>query len=621
MKKTKKTKGVVKGAPSGFVISLMVHAAAFLLAGMLVVFTVHQKEDTKFVPPKPVDRPKMKLKKPKVKVKKSAKPKPTTRIVTKVKRASMPDIQLPEMSGMADGLVGGVGGFEILPDLSEVTMFGSGQSIGNDFVGTFYDMKRDRRGKPIPHDRDTFKQDVKQFIIKGWKPSAWARFYRSPRKLYATTFAVPPVQSALAPEAFGEHDTIGYTWIAHYKGQLVYPEDITFRFWGMGDDLLAVRVDGKEVLLAPWPSHEEPFTSIWQTSSADSRKFVLGNNLSVVGDWITLKAGVPLDMEVLVSEITGGVFCSLLCVEVEGEEYPRNPKLNGPTLPIFKTEEPSLDLAEIIWADLDPGDASVTNGPVFRDFIVKGGTGLKNEAPPPEPEPDPEEDPMRIWTSTDGKTMEAEFVTIIGDKAVLRTPKGKQIKYDLVKMSQDDRTYMSLAMPPNFSLDFSKKSTQLERPEESPYIANERPLQMFGYTFGVKMKQTGAGSYNHPLKVEYFAIGEEEDGDNWVLLERNSATFTPSKENKGNFEFYGEQVKLQIQAIRDSAPMRGTKYGGFIITVTDERGKIIQYKASHEFLYELKDKLKKLPVGKHFDKNGDRVCPPRPGPGDRPDWV
>ena len=114
-KRSKKTNSVVKGAPSGLVISLLVHAAAFLLAGLLVVFTVVNKEEKTFAPPKPVDRPKMKLKKPRVQVKKSAKPKSTTRIVTKVQKASMPDIQLPEMSGMGDGLAGGVGGFDIVP--------------------------------------------------------------------------------------------------------------------------------------------------------------------------------------------------------------------------------------------------------------------------------------------------------------------------------------------------------------------------------------------------------------------------------------------------------------------------------------------------------------------------
>ena len=81
---------ITKGGTSGFVISLVIHAALFLLAGLLVVFTVQQKEEKKFVPPAPVERPKMQLKKPKVKVKKTTKPKTTQRIVTKMKSASMP---------------------------------------------------------------------------------------------------------------------------------------------------------------------------------------------------------------------------------------------------------------------------------------------------------------------------------------------------------------------------------------------------------------------------------------------------------------------------------------------------------------------------------------------------
>ena len=64
----------------------------------------------------------MQLKKPKVKVKQSAKPKPTQRIVTKMKSASMPDIQLPELSGVSDGLNTGIGGFDLMPNLNETTL-------------------------------------------------------------------------------------------------------------------------------------------------------------------------------------------------------------------------------------------------------------------------------------------------------------------------------------------------------------------------------------------------------------------------------------------------------------------------------------------------------------------
>ena len=174
---------ITKGGPSGFVISLVIHAALFLLAGLLVVFTVQQKEEKKFVPPAPVERPKMQLKKPKVKVKKTTKPKTTQRIVTKMKSASMPDIQLPELSGVADGLNAGLGGFDLMPDLNEMTLFGGGQTIGNDFVGTFYDFKRDRTGRPIPMDPTQFSEELRRFVRDGFRSSRLAHFI-DPQRSY-----------------------------------------------------------------------------------------------------------------------------------------------------------------------------------------------------------------------------------------------------------------------------------------------------------------------------------------------------------------------------------------------------------------------------------------------------
>ncbi|QBG45900.1 hypothetical protein EGM51_00175 [Verrucomicrobia bacterium S94] len=214
----KKSSGVVKGAPSGFIISIAIHAAAFLLAGMLVVFNVVQKEEKKFVPPKPVDRPKMKLKKPKVKVKKTSKPKSTTRIVTKVKRASMPDIQLPEMSGIGAGLTEGIGGFDIMPDLEEVSQFGASSSVGNDLEGTYYDFNRLRSGADCVTDPVQLAGMLAKFLTRDWSPSVFNRYYRAPQKLYTSSIAMPPMQSTQAPEAFGEPDGKGWCWLVHYKG-------------------------------------------------------------------------------------------------------------------------------------------------------------------------------------------------------------------------------------------------------------------------------------------------------------------------------------------------------------------------------------------------------------------
>jgi len=601
---------VVKGMPSAVLLSFVIHAALFLLAGMLVVFTVVKKEDKKFIPPKVVDRPKMNLRKPKVKVKKTSQPKPTTRIVTKINRASMPDIQLPEMSGIGEGLAGVIGGFDVLPDFGEVSVFGSGQTVGNDFVGTFYDFNRDRRGRPITMDPTMIRAKVRHFVANGWKTSEFSRYYRSPKKLYTTTFMVPPVVSTVAPAAFGEVDTAGYCWLVHYKGELVHKDGITFRFWGNADDMLVVRVDGKIVL-----SNGADMGN-WQSSSAKSKQYFLGHWKAIVGDWITLEPGVPLEMEVLFGEQPGGWFYAMLLVEEEGREYPIN-YCNGPILPMFKTMEPSLDLIEKIHGDLVPGEACVTNGPVFCDYgasvATSAGDSVDTELPSVESGSlaDEFEGRTRTWIRMDGKTLKAEFVTTIGDKAVLKDSRGKQLKVPLSQLSMEDRTFVELAQSPKFNIDFSKQSSK-QSLEPSPWIQWELP-RILDYVFSARLKQVSAGEYNHELKVEFFAVGEEIDGDNYILLDRQESRFTPTKENERSHTFSGKTVTLMdINHINNQR--RGEKYGGYLVVVTDSRGKIIDHGTSHKWLFENFEKLRKFPLGKHFDKTCTRVAPPRPVP-------
>ncbi len=593
--------------PSAVVLSILIHAVLFLLAGMLVVFTVVKKEEKRFEPPKAVERPKMKLRKPKVKVKKTSRPKPTTRIVTKINRASMPDIQLPEMSGMGEGLAGGIKGFDMMPDLEKVTVFGGGQSIGNDFVGTFYDFKRDRSGWDIPHSLDKAAQDIKEFIRSGWKTSKLSRYYRAPRNLYATTFAMPAATSSIAPWAFGEYDTIGYLWMVHYRGKLVHKDAITFRFWGYGDDFMAIAVNGQLVLSTGWSDYAARITPQWQTSSADSFKYWLGDNKSVVGDWITLEPGAPLDMEILATEMPGGTFSAMLLVEVEGVEYERN-RQNGPILPIFKTEEPSLDLIDAIYCDLVPGEACVTNGPVFRDYAssTKPTFPAKPsvaDAPPPKPDLS---DITRTWNGTDGKTLEARFVTVIGDKAVLVDPVGKQKKIPLSRLSAEDMEFIELARPPKFNIDFSKQSSQRIIPE-GPIISG-KPPKVLDYVFSAKLAQTSAGAYSHELTVEFFAIGEEINGDNFIMLDRQESRFTPTRENGQTHTFHGDKVTLlQTVAYYGRGERRGRKYGGFLVVVMDERGRIIDHRSSNKWLTGILEELRTLPLNCHFNKTGVRV--------------
>lgn len=215
----------------------------------------------------------------------------------------------------------------------------------------------------------------------------------------------------------------------------------------------------------------------------------------------------------------------------------------------------------------------------------------------------------RVWTYQ-GKPLEAEYINIIGDRLVLKTPKGKTVKLPLAQLSPEDREYLVLLNAPKFVIGFLKQANQ-RFVETGPFIENV-DASFTEYTFGVRIRQEDRMDYPYELKIEYWAIGNEVKtyGNRYILLDTGSSTFTPTAANDKAHTFMGEGKEL-MQHVYDG-DKRGTEYFGYVITVTDVRGEIITHLESNPWLWEDLDKIKELPVGAYFDKEGNRVHPTRP---------
>jgi hypothetical protein len=364
-----KSRGLIKGTPTAVLVSIGIHAGVLLLAGGFVVFNVVKKMEKKFDPPPPVERPKMELKKLKVKVKKQPKPQASQRIVSKNVQG-MAEIQLPETTRISEGLSGGVGGFEMVPDPADMSLFGgkSSISIGNDFEGTFYSLSLDRQGK-----RNTlgtgnpYYEEIGRFLDSGWNPRSFAMYYRAPQKLYTTFFYIPMTASEFVPRSFGIPDEV-YTlnWMAHYKGQFAAKESGMYRFWGRGENVQVVRVNGKVVLVG---GHIQPgkLMSDWRSTAEEDRKYYRGHGLMGVGDWFEMEAGVPQEMEIIFGDTGGAWTQCTLTIQKKGEFYPQNPD-GAPVLPVFKTAEIPRHLLDEIYYSMLPGEANLESDTLFNVY-------------------------------------------------------------------------------------------------------------------------------------------------------------------------------------------------------------------------------------------------------------
>ncbi len=377
---------------SAAMISLAIHAVLIVIAVSFVAVKVIVKDEQIFEA-KPVSRPKMQLKKLQVPVnikkKKVQKPKLRQNIVAKPKTTSM-DIKMPEMTGIKGGMGymdegGGLGGIGFGLDID---LFGGSKGSGNELEGRFFDLKMEPDGKPsklaveTTGDRAKDKASeaaknnefvaVLQNFAGSWNISRLEnKFFRAPKSKFATTFMVPYMKAEEAPKAYGVQDEVEpRRWVAYYNGKIAAPETGRYRFWGIADDVLMVRIKNDLVIDANYPSREltnskEENTGRvtgWKSDDPRSRQLKSGKEQGyVIGDWFHMTKGKPVDMEVLIGEMPGGWFYCRLLIEQDGVEYPKGSD-GRPILPIFKTQPIPEKL--IPQMKIDPGVATA-DGPVF----------------------------------------------------------------------------------------------------------------------------------------------------------------------------------------------------------------------------------------------------------------
>jgi len=202
-------------------------------------------------------------------------------------------------------------------------VFGSAENKGQTaIIGILYDLKQTQQREPTKETPGTYRNVIAEFLKSNWDEDILNRYFRVTRPLYTTQIFIPAMNADEAPKAFGVSDLVKpRMWVVHYKGQVAAPERGVYRFSGEADDIMAVRINGRTVLVAGRPGCLPP-KSVWSASEGD----VGGHRL---GDWVSLKAGEVVDFDVIIGERPGVKFLALLYVEKQGATASANP-------PIFK---------------------------------------------------------------------------------------------------------------------------------------------------------------------------------------------------------------------------------------------------------------------------------------------
>lgn len=219
--------------------------------------------------------------------------------------------------------------------------FGSSNANSGGLKGYIYDLKQTPKGKPLPYSPASFADSARSLIEKQFEDSAFKDYFKAPTPLYLTRLAVPMAPAEEGPSFFNaEKEIQPRGWIAHYRGIVTVPKSGTYRFSGGGDDFVHVMINGKTVFnyyqtlesLDPKAKGYKP----GQPTARRKAPFTRANWWIRYGDWVELKAGQQIKLDIAVGETPGGQVGFLLQLEEEGVKYEMVSDGN-PVLPLFTT--------------------------------------------------------------------------------------------------------------------------------------------------------------------------------------------------------------------------------------------------------------------------------------------
>ena len=330
---------------SFFVVSLLFHILLIVIATLLVVQVINYKPKLKFTAAPPIAAHPEEYHVKHSKKMASDAPAVSKRITTTALNAQItlpavdittstgPDVMASVMSGLgASGLGAGAGaggGIASMP-MEGMTAFGFKGAGKQSLVGNFYDLKQTPGRQPSAlakideglgggyrNKANTAQIAIFKDFFRNWDENVFSRYYKARDQMNAVQIWVPGRPSPEGPKAFGveKEVPVGSHWLVLYKGTVTAPKDGTFRFLGMADDVLAVRFNGETVFGTQWDGGwaRELFGDSYKTQ--EDIGFPYGN-------WFKVEGGKTYPIEVLISEVPGGMFGVQLMIEDQNPPKP-----------------------------------------------------------------------------------------------------------------------------------------------------------------------------------------------------------------------------------------------------------------------------------------------------------
>lgn len=220
-----------------------------------------------------------------------------------------------------------------------------GSEEGKGMPGMFYDLKQNDRRKPTEYAGNMSEREFADVIFdaarKRFSNSSFSDFYHADKKMNFNYLLVPNSPAEDGPKAFGvENEVKPRAWLVHYSAEIRPPAAGDYRFVGLFDDALLVYINHKLVLDGSWYDLSHRDGDDDKARKNDIRTEFGGppisgeNRTCYAGKWVHLDGNTQID--IIIGERPGGRVGGLLMVQNKNTNYQTRAD-GSPILPLFST--------------------------------------------------------------------------------------------------------------------------------------------------------------------------------------------------------------------------------------------------------------------------------------------
>lgn len=183
---------------------------------------------------------------------------------------------------------------------------------------------------------------------------------------------------------------------------------------------------------------------------------------------------------------------------------------------------------------------------------------------------------MRLWTDSEGDTIEAEHVRTLGDSVVLRQKDDAEIKVSLDALSERDRKYALLLAPVRIDITVSPKTNRKNKGYGAGHGGGFQ-VQEESIVAEVGIRKSSSAPYEAPLVAEICLIGKAEQHDGYIVLDHGTSKFRFSADNKNEHAFSSGIINLTQF---EGGVQKGVEYEGYLVVVKNLEGEVISFKCN-----------------------------------------